>query len=50
MIKPTILIVNDEKRILDSPSLLLKDEFHVLTASNGNEGLSAFKSVTAPFP
>lgn len=41
-IKPTILIVDDEKRLLASLSLLLEKNFNILTASNGKKGLSLF--------
>lgn len=42
--KPTILIIDDEKRLLISLSLLLEKDFNILTASNGRGGLSLFSS------
>lgn len=38
--RPSILIVDDEKRLLKSLSRLLEDSFQVHTASDGAEGLS----------
>ena len=43
MNKPLILIVDDEPGMLDSLSILLGKDFNILTASNGEEGLSVFK-------
>jgi len=42
--KPSILIVDDEERFLDSLKALLSDEFEVLSAANGKEGLRLLKS------
>lgn len=39
MDRPTILIVDDEPEFLISFSILLGEEFNVLTASDGREGL-----------
>lgn len=44
MNRPTILIVDDEQKFLKSFSLLLKNDFEVLTALNGKEGLSIYKA------
>ena len=44
MDKPSVLIVDDEPRLLESSSLLLKDDFNVITATNGRDGLSSFKN------
>lgn len=43
-IKPSVLVVDDEPKLLESLSLLLKKDFHVLTASHGMEGLQNFQS------
>ncbi len=40
MAKPTILIVDDETEMLNSLSVIFEDQFTVLTANNGLEGLS----------
>lgn len=42
MQKPSLLIIDDELRFLESLSLLLRNEFDVITASNGKEGLLSF--------
>ena len=42
--KPTVLIIDDEPRLLSSLSCLIEREFDVLTASNGRNGLSIFNS------
>lgn len=42
--KHSILIVDDEPRLLKSLSLLLRDSFDVVTASNGKEGYELFKT------
>ncbi|MBA4417911.1 MAG: UDP-3-O-[3-hydroxymyristoyl] N-acetylglucosamine deacetylase [Syntrophus sp. (in: bacteria)] len=40
---PKVLIIDDEKDILESLSSILKDEgFHVMTAADGREGLSIY--------
>lgn len=44
MNKPTVLIVDDEPKLLDGLLLLLKNKFHILTAENGAKGLSSFKA------
>ncbi|MDT8318718.1 MAG: response regulator [bacterium] len=44
MDKPTVLIIDDEELILSSFSAFLESDFHVLTASNGREGLLKFRS------
>lgn len=36
----SLLIVDDEQEVLNSLSIVLKDEYNVLTASSGMEGLS----------
>lgn len=46
MPKPTILIVDDEPLMLDSLSLILEDEFNVLTATVGRKALSIIKTKT----
>ncbi|MDH3974197.1 MAG: response regulator [Deltaproteobacteria bacterium] len=45
-VKSTILIIEDESRLLVNLSLLLEKEFNVLTASNGREGFSLFNTVS----
>jgi len=42
--KPTILIADDEPRLLESLSLLLKKDFQILTALNGRDACITFKS------
>lgn len=42
MNRPSILVVDDESGMLKSMSRLLKEDFHVFTASNGEEGLFIF--------
>ena len=44
MIKHSILIVDDEAKLLKSLSLLLRDKFDIVTASNGKEGYEQFKN------
>lgn len=44
MAKPSLLIVDDEPHLLKSLSAVLEEEFHVMTASNGQEGLSIIKA------
>ena len=44
MNKHSILIVDDEPGLLESLSILLEEDFNILTASNGKEGLSVFKA------
>ena len=44
MNKPTILVIDDDPEFLKSLSILHKDEFEVLTAMNGMEGMSALKT------
>lgn len=39
----TILIIDDEVSFIESLSILLKDDFNVLTALNGTDGLSVVK-------
>ena len=41
--KHSILIVDDEPGMLDSLSILLEEDFNILTASNGKGGLSVFE-------
>ena len=43
--KPSILIVDDEPELLFSFSLMLGEEFNVLTADNGLEALLIIKEV-----
>lgn len=43
-----IMIVDDEKDILDSISRLLSDEYHVITAFSGAEGLKIIKNMENP--
>ena len=45
ILKPTILIVDDEPELLISLSLLLEDRFNVLTAANGRKALPIIKDV-----
>lgn len=40
MNRPALLVVDDEAEIMRSLSFILSGDFHVLTASNGREGLS----------
>lgn len=40
MNRPTVLVVDDEAEIMRSLSFILSEDFHVLAASNGREGLS----------
>ena len=42
--KPTILIVDDEPELLNILSCVLRREFHVLTASNGEDALCTLKT------
>ncbi len=44
MAKPSLLIVDDEPHLLKSLSSILEEEFHVMTASNGRDGLSIIKA------
>ena len=44
MKRPSVLIVDDEPRMRKSMTLLLQDDFHVFSASNGEEGLMIFDS------
>ena len=44
MNKPSVLIIDDEPLLLSSFSSLLERDFNVLTAPNGREGLSKFRS------
>ena len=44
MIKPTILIIDDEPHLLRSLSLILENDYHILTANDGREGSMLFKS------
>lgn len=44
MPKPTILIADDEPRLLETLSLLYKEDFRILKASNGREAYRIFKS------
>lgn len=44
MEKPTILIADDEPGLLENLSLLYKDDFRILTASNGKEAYLIFKA------
>ena len=44
MAKPTILIIDDELNLLKSLSLILTDDYDILTASNGREAIQLFKS------
>ena len=43
MNKPEILIIDDEVAFAESLSIALKDDFNVLTALNGTDGLSVVK-------
>ncbi len=38
-VKPTILVVDDEPRIVDLIKVSLEDDFRVITANSGNEAL-----------
>lgn len=42
-LKPTVLLVDDEQDALDAISLLLGDEFRVLTATNGEDALALLR-------
>ena len=44
MIKPTILIVDDEPHFLTSLSILLKNDYDILTAPDGEEACLVFRS------
>jgi len=44
MDKPSVLIIDDEPKLLSSLSLILGEEFNVLTALNGRDGLEVFTS------
>ena len=44
MEKHSILIVDDEPRLVKSISLFLNDDFDIVTASNGKEGYEQFKA------
>ena len=41
--KPIILVVDDENGVRQSFNMVLKDDYHVLLAANGEEALSIFK-------
>ena len=44
MNKPTILLIDDEPEVLATLSCLLEDDYNVLSAANGKEGLSLASS------
>ena len=44
MVKPTILIVDDEPNLLKSLALILEDDYDILEAQNGKEAIQLFKS------
>ena len=44
MDKPSVLIIDDEPRLLSSLSLILEGDFNVLTALNGRDGLEVYTS------
>jgi YesN/AraC family two-component response regulator len=44
VVKPAILIVDDEPRLLKNLSLLFKKDFHILVASDGREACMLFRS------
>ena len=44
MAKPTILIVDDEPHFLTSLSIILNNDYDILTASNGEEACLVFRS------
>lgn len=41
--RPTILVVDDENGVRQSFNMVLKDDYHVLLASNGEEAMEIFK-------
>ena len=43
MTKKKVLIVEDEKNILDAQAMLLEDEYEVIKATDGNEGFDLAK-------
>jgi DNA-binding response OmpR family regulator len=43
MEKKKVLIVEDEKTILDAQAMILEDEFHVIKAMDGEEGFKLAK-------
>lgn len=44
MDRPTVLIVDDKPKLLDSLSMILETDFNVLTALNGMDGISSFQN------
>lgn len=44
MNKHTVLVVDDEPKILESLSIILEEDFNILIASNGKEGLTVFNA------